>query len=328
MSKQIYSLSINARMQLNLHDLNNEGGEGNQTLTRYVTIINKQGDPIKVNAVSGDMLKHIQSEHLWKIAKEKGLPLCNKCKIFDPNRIGADKEFIKINKGKSDKEVIDNLLQTCVLDDLNGILITDGGRNTPRKSVVEFGWLVGIPEKNFSENYIHTKLVADAAIKKQNAQQKGEEGEQASKANEGQNIFYRPANSGEYAFLINLELFRISFNDIDKSYPLSDEERINRYKTLLQSIVSTVVNLRGAMRNTQNPHNLGIEGVISISTNSLPAPQISPLEDDYKEQIEGIKNGLNKIKENSIETINFSSYSEFVEEMQKIMNEYIPYKLS
>ncbi len=327
MSKQIYSLSINARMQLNLHDLNNEGGEGNQTLTRYVTIIDKQGNPVKVNAVSGDMLKHIQSEYLWKVAKEQNLPLCSKCEIFDPNRIGADKEFTKANKNKPDKEVIDNLLHKCVIDDLNGILITEGGRNTPRKSVVEFGWLVGIPEKNFSENYIHTKLVADAATKKQDTQQEGEEGGQASKANEGQNIFYRPANSGEYAFLVNLELFRISFNDIDKSYPLNDEERIKRYKALLQSIISTVINLRGAMRNTQNPHNLGIEGVISLSTNSLPAPQISPLEDNYKEQIEEIKEGFNKIKENSIETINFSSYSEFVEIMQKIMNEYIPYKL-
>ncbi len=40
-TKQLSSLSICGRLILNMHSLNNEGGEGNQILTRQVTIVDK-----------------------------------------------------------------------------------------------------------------------------------------------------------------------------------------------------------------------------------------------------------------------------------------------
>ena len=97
-TKLISSLSICGRLTINMHSLNNEGGEGNQILTRQVTIVDKEGNFSTVNAISGDMLKHIQAEHFWTIAVEKGLSLSTACRKFDANRITADDEFIKYFK--------------------------------------------------------------------------------------------------------------------------------------------------------------------------------------------------------------------------------------
>lgn len=63
-SYNLYSLSISARATLDLHSLNNEGGEGNQIQTRMVNVIDQHGDLQNVNAISGDMFKHIQAIHL------------------------------------------------------------------------------------------------------------------------------------------------------------------------------------------------------------------------------------------------------------------------
>src|SRR5437867_1315816 len=62
----LYSVSISGRVILDLHSLNNEGSEGNQLNARQVYIVTGDGrnpTPANVNAISGDMLKHIQTEH-------------------------------------------------------------------------------------------------------------------------------------------------------------------------------------------------------------------------------------------------------------------------
>jgi CRISPR-associated protein Cst2 len=45
-NKIIASISISGEITLNLHSLNNEGGEGNQIITRQVTIVDKAGENI------------------------------------------------------------------------------------------------------------------------------------------------------------------------------------------------------------------------------------------------------------------------------------------
>jgi len=57
----IYSLSIATQATINLHSLNNEGSEGNQMQTRIVNVVDESGRMHSVNAISGDMLKHIQA---------------------------------------------------------------------------------------------------------------------------------------------------------------------------------------------------------------------------------------------------------------------------
>ena len=80
------SLSISGLITLELHALNNEGAEGNTMMTRMVDIIDQQGRKRSVNAISGDMFKHIVVEHLLNESKTAGLPLCTGCAVFNASR--------------------------------------------------------------------------------------------------------------------------------------------------------------------------------------------------------------------------------------------------
>ncbi len=278
------SLSISGRLTLNMHSLNNEGGEGNQILTRQVTIVDKNGKFSTVNAVSGDMLKHIQAEHFWSIALEEDLPLSDACKEFHPNRITASEKFRKsFKKTTPDAEVLDLVIKDSSLTDVEGILVTNNNKNVPRKSCAEFGWLVGLPDSTKTENHFHVKLVSDSGSK-----------ESGEGDNLGQNIFHRPANSGIYALVSNFDVYRVGYNDISKKYSIDDTERNKRVKALLKSILYTFIKPKGAMRNTQNPHIVDFIGVITLSSKSIPAPTVSPINDNYLDEVNSISENINR----------------------------------
>jgi len=311
----ISSLSISGKITLDMHSLNNEGNEGNQVLTRQVTIIDQHGKPATVTAVSGDMMKHIMSEHFWQIAIEEKISLSDTSKNFNANRI-ISKDLKSKTKEELKKQDIasDEVIKVCALSDIAGAMITDIG-NFSRKSIAEFGWLLAIPEMNETDNYFHAKYVPNASSTDKD------------ESNQGQNIFHRPANSGAYAFVGNFEILRLGYNDITKTYPISDEERSKRYKALLKSILYTFIKPNGAMRNTQNPHIVNFEGVITYSTSTCPAPLVSALNDNYKIEIEKTTQSLNTITENSLTSIVFSSLSEFTEKFTGIIQSTSPNKL-
>jgi CRISPR-associated protein Cst2 len=314
---EISSISICGRITLNMHSLNNEGGEGNQIITRQVTIVNGVGNFTVVNAVSGDMLKHIQAEHFWRIAMEDGLALSSACKSFNANRITASEEFISsFVKETPDVDVMDTLIKLSSLSEIEGVLVTNNSKNVPRKSCAEFGWLIGLPEKTKTESHFHVKLVSDSGNIKSG------EG-----ANLGQNIFHRPANSGIYALVSNFEIARIGYNDISKKYVLTNEERHKRMNAFLRSILYTFILPKGAMRNTQNPHILDFSGVVAISKKSVPAPTISPISDSFSSEITSIASNLNKIENESIEVRAFDSLAKFSDVFAEIIASSKPYKL-
>jgi len=312
----IMSISISGRITLDMHSLNNEGVEGNQTLTRQVTIIGQDGKTATVTAVSGDMMKHIMCEHFWKIAKEQKLPLAETSQMFNANRI-ISKDLKNKTKDELKKQDIamDEVLKTCALSDIAGAMITDIG-NFARKSVAEFGWLVAIPKANETENYFHAKYVPNASTTEK------------SEANVGQNIFHRPANSAIYAFVGNLEVLRLGYNDISKQYSISDDDRKNRYNALLKSMIYTFIKPNGAMRNTQNPHIVNFEGVIAYSTSSCPAPTVSAINDSYRDEVIKTAENLNKIADDSLTTDSFTSLSEFAEKMGNLITNTTPGKLN
>lgn len=338
MTTQVYSLSISARATLDMHSLNNEGGEGNQIQTRMVDIVyhdheKTNGDDsdnndntarlANVNAISGDMFKHIQAEHLYRLAKGN-LPLCAGCRVFDANRISADSDYEDAISDETDAQAIDRMLTTCALDDMEGNLITVGNRSIPRKSVVEFGWVVGIPERVTTDNYFHVKY----------ARERGEEareeaaGEERRKANLGQAIFHRPANSGEYAIVAHVEASRIGYNDITQTYGVSEKERAARYRALLESLLYTFVQPNGAMRNTQLPHIVDVRGVLTYSSRVVPAPTVSPVNGDFQEEIEGISATINGLHEDAVAVQPFENLSGFSREMQSLIQETTPYTVA
>ncbi|MBM3188954.1 MAG: DevR family CRISPR-associated autoregulator [Chloroflexi bacterium] len=322
----IYSLSVSACATLNLHSLNNEGGEGNQIQTRMVNIVGEDGRLYNVNAISGDMWKHIQAEHLFRLAKDSGsVPLCAACQVFDANRISADQSYCArlAEKGVSDAQATDWLLQSCALDDMEGNLITTGGRSLPRKSVIEFGWVVGRPEVTTTDSYFHVKY----AIERGQDRRAADSAEAARGANLGQAIFHRPASSGRYAIVANLELARIGFNDITQKYPLDEDARRARCRLLLESVLYAFLEPNGAMRNTQNPHIVALEGVVALSRGPIPAPTVSPLRTDYREQIEGIVAGLQPLHKGTVELRSFDSLAGFAKAIAGLIETEAPYTL-
>ncbi|MCB0047790.1 MAG: DevR family CRISPR-associated autoregulator [Caldilineaceae bacterium] len=314
----IYNLSIAAKATLNLHSLNNEGGEGNQTQTRMVNIVGEDGRLHNVNAISGDMLKHIQAEHLYRISREQGLPLCRACQLFSANRMSADPDFrswIKQEK-PTPVQVVTRLL-SCTLDDLEGNLVTEGNLSVPRKSVIEFGWATGIPELVTTDQYFHVKYDPD---RREIPTEKDERS-----GNLGQAIFHRPANSGQYAIVCNVEAHRIGYNDISQEYVIDAAERRARLAALLESLLYTFVAPAGAMRNTQNPHIVDVQGVISYSTGAAPAPLVSPLKQSFAQQTEEIADALNRIHADRIALVPFSSLGDMATQMQTLLNDAVPY---
>ncbi len=308
--KPVYSLSISGRLTLAMHSLNNEGGEGNQIMTRVVALVTPDGEVHKVNAISGDMFKHIQAEHYYLLAKENGLALCKGCQTFRSDRILGDDEFLKNLKNWNDEETINALLHRCALDDTEGTLIAQGARSIPRKSVAEFSWVVGIPDKVRTESYFHVRY----------AQERGGEGEVS------QPIFHRPASSGVYAAVATFEIARIGFNDISQTYAIDEAERQRRYETFLKSVMYTFIEPNGAMRGTQNPHIHAFEGVVTVSYGVMPAPTISPLEDTYQDQIARIACALCP-QDTTLEVRPFDDMAGFAEIMRNLIETTQPYRL-
>ncbi|MGC7847227.1 DevR family CRISPR-associated autoregulator [Desulforudis sp. 1088] len=294
---KLHSLAISGVVTLNLHALNNEGSEGNTMMTRMVEIVDESGTLQTVNAISGDMFKHIQAEHLFQEAKLTGLPLCAGCSQFDANRIARDfdlaaqveksKEYAEAKKnGKMDSYNLSQVLKACVIDDCEGILLTGwaGSKSLARKSCIEFGWVVGRPEKTRTEAYIHAKYVPE-----------GRGAGSGSEQNLGQNLFHRPASSGQYAVVLNVDLYRVGRNDITLEYDLGSDERKKRVQALLRSVLYTFIKPTGAHRNTQHPHIVDFSGVVATSANSLPAPTVSALNNGYDREIEVITSNLNSL---------------------------------
>ena len=328
MSEQnVHSLSISARITLDLHSLNNEGGEGNQIQTRMVDIVAGDGRLHNVNAISGDMFKHIQAEYLYHIARNGNaqdghdLPLCAACQVFDANRISADAAFMAQIKDKSDAEAIDLMLEACTLDDIEGNLLTGEGRSTPRKSVVEFGWVVGVPEVTTTNSYFHVKYARERGIE-------ADVDEETRRANLGQIPFHRPASSGVYAVVSHYEIARIGYNDIAQRYILDDEARATRYRALLESVLYTFVQPKGAMRAAQMPHIVAFEGVLSYTIKVLPAPTVSPLNADYAQEIEGVTQALNGLHPDAVVTRPFDSLAAFANIVRDLVETTVPYTLA
>lgn len=305
------SLSISGLITMDLHALNNEGSEGNTMMTRMVDILDERGVKHTVNAVSGDMFKHILIEHLQEDAKRHSLPLCTGCEVLDANRICGDESFIgSFAEPAKDSEILTGALRKCIVDDVGGILITNEiakkKRSIARKSCVEFGWVVGRPESTVTESYFHAKYVPEGRGKGSGA---GE--------NLGQNIFHRPASSGQYAVVLNIDLYKISRNDITLDYAIGGEERTARIRAVLRSVLNTFLKPTGAHRNTQNPHIVQFQGVLASSTSTVPAPVVSALNSSYETELERIGAVLNRMHgAGTVRTERFESLAQFAERVE------------
>ena len=309
MNFPLYSASISGLLSWQLHALNNEGNEGNQSLTRRYYIIQKgMNEPEYVNGISGDMLKHIQAEHLHRIAIEEGLALSKGGKQFHPERIGYDlatEQPVFTDKDADLSAKTSRVLQRCAMSDLEGFMVTvKGGQTLKRESVIEFGSVVGLPTKVKTTSYFHAKYGIDNPTP-----------------------FNVQISSGLYATVLNLEAFRIGYNPHNFSYVLEASERKQRLDALLKSVLYTYLQPNGAKRNTHLPHPDFFAGVITVSTRRCPAPMVSPLEESYNRQIESLANTLNSLNgAGTIHCFPFETMAEFAQQIQVLIEQAQPWE--
>jgi CRISPR-associated protein Cst2 len=312
----VNSLSLAARVTLDLHSLNNEGTEGNQQQTRMVHIIDQRGQRAVVNAISGDMFKHILVGHLVPLLEEADQPLSEPARRLDPDRITADPNFLNAahehrENRRPNSDLLTTLITSCSLTDLAGALFVDVA--LPRKSCVEFGWVVGLPSDGdgipltTTEQYFHVKYAAERG---QAAGGETTVGRQP--------IFHRPASSGVYALICNLDVYRVGLNDITRQYVVDQAGRQARARALVHSLAACLLKPAGAQRNTQNPHIVACEGAVAVSSSSLPAPSISPLQDNYRDQIEQVSSVLNNIRADGVTVTRFETLADGVNALVEV----------
>ncbi|PSF37393.1 DevR family CRISPR-associated autoregulator [Aphanothece hegewaldii CCALA 016] len=306
----VHSISISGLISLQLHALNNEGNEGNQSMTRRYYIVEKgDAEPKFVNGISGDMLKHIQAEHLQRIAVDEGLALSEGGKQGHPDRIGYDLDQNLPVFSEDDKDLatkIQKVLQRCTISDLEGFMVTEKrGPTLKRESVIEFGTVIGVPTFVKTQSYFHAKY-----------------------GTENPTPYNVQVNSGLYATILNIEAFRIGYNPHTFDYAISPTERKQRLDALLKSILYTYLQPNGAKRNTLLPHPDYFEGTISISTRRCPAPMVSPLEFEYQRQITSLADTLNRINgDGTIQVYSFETIAEFAEQIEELINLIQPYQM-
>src|SRR5215831_8133198 len=132
----IQSLSLCAEVTLALHNLNSEGSEGNQQQTRTVHVIDSDGVHHAVNAISGDMFKHIYVRHLTAILRAQGQPLSTGAAAGSPDRITVDANFKKAIKGRASvcTSAVSAVTVTLSLTAPTAIAMS----NTPRSATSSF----------------------------------------------------------------------------------------------------------------------------------------------------------------------------------------------
>jgi CRISPR-associated protein Cst2 len=307
----IQSLSLCAEVTLALHNMNSEGSEGNQQQTRMVHVIDSGGKHHCVNAVSGDMFKHIYVRHLTAILLAQGEPLSPGAAVGSPDRITVDPEFKSAIKGRSAADVQTEMLARCAVTDIAGTLFTEG-ITVPRKSCAEFGWVVGVPDKVHTAQYFHVKFEPER--RKLAGQTPRGEGTIAG----SQTVFHRPASSGVYALVCNLELSRIGVNDVTRKPVVSDEARVSRQRAAVQALLATLVKPAGAQSNTQSAHILECSGVVTTSTSYFPAPMLSPISANYRDEVAAISETLNRITPDAVHARGFDSLAEGVALLERI----------
>ncbi len=351
----IKTLSLACRVVMDMHALNNEGNESNRLMTRQVGIVrpvyDENGVTITyrrdvVNAISGDMNKHIFADAFRNVALDIGLPLNYYSQALDPARIMADPAFENWVTGGGDSKnkpevnaVIDQLL-ACSLTDVCGIMITAGGQSIKRKSAVEFGWTLGLPEITQVEEFTHARHAINRLSRtKVTSTSSTEEKALAAaerESNLGQMIFTRPASSGVYAFVAHLDVAAIGFNDSTQEYPehvtpfnASEQipiDRAGRMRAALIALAHSVLHPKGALTSTQFPHVVDIEGFISTSTSAAAAPLISPLDDDFIYRASRTAELLNTLhgQQDAVHIRGFRGGEQLLEEITSIVTNNTP----
>jgi len=290
-------LTLAVKMQLNVHDLNNEAVAGNVTDIRIMEFLDENGKRIPAPAVSGRMLKHWHYEgmrHLIINGAYSSIPLCVACKIGEPVRPAKLENGI-LSHRTAIEEGAEKVIKQCCICDIHGYLAaiaggrgarettSEGEEQEPvserRTSRVMFSWLMPVLEKIKSQEEMGpvSKQVIHSRVKS------GKEFD--DKKLTSQMPFNKSYTSGIYAFVSALDVDRIGLVELNlgnpKIYAIEDEERKNRIKVAIESYRLILSGKIGASLSYALPHSNPIEILVAYSeTGPLPF-SVSPMYSDW-----------------------------------------------
>ncbi|GBC81077.1 hypothetical protein HRbin10_00182 [bacterium HR10] len=311
--QDVFEVAILARVKWDLHSLNNEGTIGNVTEPRTVVLWNGT----KTDGVSGEMMKHIHAYWTWLQAKTKTFALCDACQVFQPQRADAASQGLNRNDNAA---AMATAVERCVLCDLHGFLVQ---RPTiHRQSVVEFGWIVGVPEKFHRDIHVHARhAVAERGVAEAEGEASEEQTQEAERTEvAAQMVYHRPTRSGVYALVTLFQPWRIGLNEVNYTYALDPNEQRRRYQLAITAYEWTLKRPDGAMTTTRFPHIEGIEGIVLIARQPVPVPMLSPLREDYREKLEELA------KKQNVEAKRFVDVDELVNILSEL-RQAVPFQM-
>jgi CRISPR-associated protein Cst2 len=267
----VFEISLMLRVTWNLHSLNNEGTVGNVSEPRTVVL----ADGTKTDGVSGEMLKHLHTYNVW-LAEPRKDRFCPACERLQPQKADFP-EYRRTFSATDNVVAMSQAIENCVLCDLHGFLMQQPA--IARRSTIEFGWAVGIPEV-YRDIHVHARHAV--------GERGGEQAEEGEREVAAQMVYHRPTRSGVYAVVSLFQPWRIGLNEIDYTYAIDAAARLARYRLGLEAYKHLLQRGDGAMTSTRLPHIEGVEGVIAVSRRNAPAPVISPLRDDYRQQLDAL----------------------------------------
>ena len=275
------------RVQMNVHDLNNEAVAGNVTDIRIMEFLDENGERQEAPAVSGRMLKHWHYEgmrHLIVNGSYTSVSLCDGCKAGEPIRPGTINNG-KLSQNSAIKEA--DAIKNCAVCDIHGYLIAkpeeaagEGGISARRTSRVMFSWLMPVSGYDATQKQvIHTRVSQQESVT---------EGKGAA-----QMIFNKSYASGIYAFVSAIDVDRIGLVELNlggkSPYVVDDNnERKERIRVAIEAYRLMISGQIGASLSHSIPHINPVELLIGYSEiGPLPFP-VSPMYSDYISKNVGI----------------------------------------
>lgn len=271
-------ITFAVKLQLNVHDLNNEAVAGNVTDIRIMEFLDENGNRVEAPAVSGRMLKHWHYEgmrHLILNGPYKDIPLCKGCEAGEPIRPGEIENNKLIQVSKPEKEAI----QSCAVCDVHGYLIAqkaeedeERGMSARRTSRAMFSWLM--PVLGFdtaSKQVIHNRVSSDPSV---------------------MIPFHKSYASGIYAFVSALDVDRIGLIELnlgsENPYAVEDNARKERIKIAIEAYRLMLSGQIGASLSHAIPHVNPVEVLVAYyEKGPLPFP-VSPMYSDYISKTRGL----------------------------------------
>ncbi|PIS24134.1 MAG: hypothetical protein COT45_04785 [bacterium (Candidatus Stahlbacteria) CG08_land_8_20_14_0_20_40_26] len=275
-------VTFGVKVQLNVHDLNNEAVAGNVQDIRIMEFLDVNGEKREAPAVSGRMLKHWHYEIMRQLGLEQNLPFCDACKMGEPVRpasIVNDKGQKKLSHQDAINKGANEVIKSCVVCDIHGYLAAIGETSERRGSRVMFSWLMPVLKSEFgAKQVIHSRVKSGMDFKEAGLT--------------SQMPYSKSYASGIYAFVSALDIERIGLVELNlasnEPYAIKPPDRKQRAKVAVEAYRYLISGQIGASLSHAIPHTEPVEVLVAYSeTSPIPFP-ISPIYNNYIAEYKGL----------------------------------------